>query len=331
MACADCQNMRIWGILGASCCLLLLTYKNHIDTVAETSKYTYKYKRGQHVIVHLHVHKNGGSSVCRIATANNLTSTSSRQNCNVFEVPNEIPCNVALNPNSSCVWGKSFTERKAWAKRFHVDFVAPEYMSLPSHAGSDQEAFLYTFSVRHPFSRLVSDLRHDYVTRALMNASDRLPHILLMETQPDNFMTRVLAGIDLTASTTVTSSHYQIAKDNLEKISVVMIVEDYQNTLPLLAWKFGWQHWYDHHGNHEDWPKDKRLNDSYILRHLLDNFPKLTTRERYDLRLYLDAMVRVRKDLVRAQTECLAAVSAACASAVQNFGAGVRWIDNVLS
>lgn len=204
------------------------------------------------VVVFLHIHKAGGTTIADIARANREVKTSGNGN----------------------VHPMYWSDGKAWQQRTFVrmsglSFVANEWMlSDEVYMGSEVAHFVM---IRNPMSRDISHFEHAFEMYQNPNTANIYRHcrkvtfykkfneklqnlgkdakyedILLIWLQyaPDNFQTRTVCGRSCyeVPFGEVNSTHLEIAKSRLSKFWLVGITERFYESSKLFKLRLGWKY-----------------------------------------------------------------------------------------
>jgi len=216
------------GLLLPLLCVMLLPC-SALESVAQANRGNRNQTRAatnKKVIYYLHLHKAGGSTMCRMARAN-------------------VKANLGRNCNTEPLCcGESLAEQRAFANSTPYEFVANERWM--TSGPMDLENYRYFTTVRHPVARSLSQFRHlnrhAGKQNAKLVAGTTYRHWL--ERQPDNFYIRNMLGrkvLDLPRGR-ITASHTMLAMQRLAQFEGVMILEDYERTAQVLKTSLGWEH-----------------------------------------------------------------------------------------
>jgi hypothetical protein len=172
----------------------------------------------------LHIHKAGGTTLCKLARQNGLRA--SDQNCNVF-VENKAPC---------C--GATITQQQRFAATTQYDLVANEkYMP---HL-LDYNCYQYVTVLRDPRDRYVS---HYLFARDVFFGQSKMGQFTdWLRRQPDNYMLRVICGewCKTIPRGQLNHTHLEFAKQRLGRFSAVLVLESLNDGLRIMHQRFGWK------------------------------------------------------------------------------------------
>eukprot|EP01138_Halocafeteria_seosinensis_P014735 gb/GECG01015042.1/.p1 GENE.gb/GECG01015042.1/~~gb/GECG01015042.1/.p1 ORF type:complete len:401 (+),score=38.40 gb/GECG01015042.1/:1-1203(+) len=176
------------------------------------------------IMYFLHVHKAGGTTLCKLASQNGLRTA--KKNCNVF-VSHKVPC---------C--GKTIAEQRKFAATTEYDLVANEKY-MPDEL--DYGCFQYVTVLRDPRDRYVS---HYLFARDVFFGEKRMGKFADWVThQPDNYLLRVICGESCKSIPRgqLNHTHLEFAKERLERFSAVLILENLDDGLAIMQRRFGWK------------------------------------------------------------------------------------------
>jgi len=188
-------------------------------------------------ILYLHFRKCGGTGICTLAKLAGYKVTGS--NCNL---PEDGPWSLNITKRSPFGAFESCEERAAFIEKTGLGFTAEErYFD-----GEICPQFRYMTVFRHPISRIISNMIYDrYLPAQIMTwARKDTPATAMSGKTPivDNYFIRTLNGVKgyFLPLGGVTREHLERAKELLLQFSVVMTLEDYENTSMQLRVGWGW-------------------------------------------------------------------------------------------
>ena len=222
-------------------------------------------RQGRAVTMFLHIHKSAGTSLCTFART--LYRSPKFDNCNIG-VP-EV--NVRLAYSDQYERQRSFNslslvEQKSVLSNAGYQFGSIEYFGLTDGALFEVNTtpqVVYITSLRHPMDRMVSQYNFMRRSNKVFRESNMTfeNYLLTIKTLKDldsvtsayaakhiefvdNLMVRQLAGRDTIYSVPpggITAAHLSKALENLNRFSVVLLVEDMPCTSSRLSTVLGWK------------------------------------------------------------------------------------------
>jgi hypothetical protein len=214
----------------------------HLETVVTSSASNKPKVDDGRIVYFQHIHKSGGSTMCRIATLNQM-KTSFKTNCNVQE---DLRC---------CGDSDSAHALKAFAESTQYTFVASEGKHEPyatemypnsnvpnqgdMYESMDTERFRYIIVFRNSVSRYISHYRHVY--RAFDTAIES-SFSKWWKTQPDNFIFRKICGTRCQNINKyqISPAIFQYTLDRLAKFEDFVFIERFKDSLTRLSSRIGW-------------------------------------------------------------------------------------------
>lgn len=183
----------------------------------------------QKVLYFLHVHKAGGSTLCKLAQLNKV-NVNKLTNCNVF-------LSLADKKRKNFCCGEDYKKQADFVLKTKYELVANEGYMFDT---MNTEVFDYLTVLREPRTRLVSHYLFARDGFAPAGTMDNFTEWVLR--QPDNYVTRVICGVkcENIPRGKLTATHLDYAKQRLNAFAYVLILENMEQSLKLLQVGRGW-------------------------------------------------------------------------------------------
>ena len=176
-------------------------------------------------IFFLHIHKSGGTSMCRLAKKNRMT-VNYRRNCNVQK-------------DQHCCGDEDTLEaQQAFAASTNFSFVASE---KHMYKAMDPQGYYYAVILRDSKARYMSHYRH--VNRL---SQEKDLHVGTFDewwtSQPDNWNVRMICGADCadTSKYKISRGQWEETLARLALFGSIMFLENFANSFRIFALKVGW-------------------------------------------------------------------------------------------
>lgn len=196
-------------------------------------------KKKKKILFFLHLHKSGGTTLCRMAEKNHLKSKYGGRNC-------------LIQPDQRCC-GNSDTKQAQidFAETTIFQFVASEgdlYQHLvPTH-------YTYVVILRNSKDRYISQYRHiRQQASRVVDASEQVENddeeedddetfVQWYKRQPDNWNTRKLCGTlcQDVPQFHLTSQHFHYTVNRLLHFFEILLLEDFHQSYQSFAHRHGW-------------------------------------------------------------------------------------------
>lgn len=226
--------------------------------------------------------------------------------------------------SNGCRFGKSgmvtFAEIEEERLQKGANFFAVNSSPFSNKADWFMGKFVHFTLISNPVERTLSHLLDDFQANKYGWGKDYQKYSQKwLAHHPDNYVVRFLLGHEgwLIPKWGVTYQDYARARDQLHKFSVVVILEAYIATLPLLTYKLNWTHFN---------PAVTLSSSSYNAEKgsaLVWHHSTLYDVNFFDMMLYRDALALARRQVLSALRECR--VSSHCKSLASHFRKAASW------
>jgi len=171
------------------------------------------------IVFSLHIHKSGGSSMCRMAQMNHMRT--SHDSCNVQK-------------NQRCCGGETIQAHADFYRKTRYNFVANEHCM---YTDMDMQHYQYITVLRNSFTRYCSHFNH------VLNSHDN--HELFprwMHGQPDNWNTRHICGTKClhTAKYGLDMLQFNFTLKRLDNFTHISFMEQYYQSMLELSKILKW-------------------------------------------------------------------------------------------
>jgi len=229
--------MQSWGALLATFTTSLLLCASLAQGGGDTSP---KQLRDGKLAYFLHVHKSGGTSVCKLARLNGEHS-SGKTNCNVYRLASHSEHVQNANHHNTSCCGSTVAVQAQFAAKTDWTFIANERDMPPE---LDHEHYKYMTVVRDPLKRHVSN--YFYTMNIHSERKDSTKSFLQWyEHQADNYFLRKICGLACRVPRgSLNQTHLDIALRMLDQFDAVVVIDDalfsFSNMSVVLKDEIGW-------------------------------------------------------------------------------------------